>query len=309
LAERAAERHPEIWLETLAYWETFNAPEGEAPLPDNTVIRLSALQYRDFSLPLEHPLNQQYEMALAAWRTLAPRLWIWDYSVTFGPWGDLPLPNLPVLAADLRSYQAWGVEGIFVQHEHPIDADLRDLKLWVLTRLMEDPSRRLDDLVRDFTDGYYGEAGGAIRRHLRDLAHALARRPARIGYPVMPEDYVFLQPELLMKLQRRFDVALRRVAGDEVLSRRLRHARLSLDRATLLRLPLVDASRWVGKGTSRFDTAQIALRYRRAWKDQAEIRLPVDQVARVMEQVDSETELLQAEIAAAVAQWESKGPN
>lgn len=309
LAERAVQRNPEIRLEMLAYWDTFDAPRLASPLPENTLVRLSALQYRNFSVPLEHPDNRRYLQTLAAWRELAPHLWIWDYSVTFGPWGDLPLPNLPVLAADLRSYLALDVEGVLVQHEHPIDADLRDLKLWVLVRLIEDPTRGLDALVRDFTDGYYGAAGSLIRRYLRDLERALARRPTHVGYPAIPTDYDFLQPEVLSRLHRRFDVATERVAADEVLLRRVNHARLSLDRATLLRLPLVDPSRWVDRGNDRLDPARIARRYRQTWKDETGRRLSSAQAARVMEQVDSEIELLLAEIVAKVAPRRGEGPN
>ena len=87
------------------------------------------------------------------WRRAAPNLRIWDYTVIFGPDGDLPLPNLGYLADDLRVYLEHGVDGLFVQHVHPIAGDLRDLKLWMLLKLLEDPHRDASALVREFTEG------------------------------------------------------------------------------------------------------------------------------------------------------------
>ena len=204
---------------------------------------------------------------------------IWDYLVTFGSDGDLPLPNLSYLATDYRFYLERGVEGMFVQHEHPISADLRDLKLWVLAKLLEDPQRKTARLIRDFTNGYYGPAGKYVRRYLCMLDEATDRHDHIIGHRATASDYVYIDALFATKASRAFDRA-ERVAGDDpVLLRRVRHARLSLDRATLKRWDeLVED--WVkgGKDEAGFplDADVIAARYLRTWIEQVELRLHPD---------------------------------
>ena len=51
----------------------------------------------------------------------------------------------------------------------PRGVDLRDLKLWCVLKLIEDPTRDPRELVLDFTDGFYGPAGTTIREYLRAL--------------------------------------------------------------------------------------------------------------------------------------------
>ena len=234
LASRVGQRYPDVLIDTLAYYYSLDPPQ-RGRLPENVVVRLAALQRRNFIRPLRHEEHASIREAIAGWQRVTSHLRIWDYSVTFGPGRDLPLPNLGVLADDLRYYHEEGIEGLFIQHEGPIAGDMRDLKLWVLARLLEDPDRSLDRLVRDFTEGYYGAAGGTIRRYLRELERQARRRPARVGYPAQPEDYTWLDLKRMRRAHKLFDRAEAQVAGDEVLERRVRHARLSLDRATLVR--------------------------------------------------------------------------
>jgi len=235
LAARVAPEFPDLLLDTLAYQDTLRPPR-HARAPDNVVVRVSGLWQRDFMRPVTDPANREYREALAGWREKAAHLWVWDYSVTFGrsP-NNFPLPNLRVLAADLRHYAALGVEGLFVQHDHPVMADLRDLKLWVLLKLIEDPSRDLDRLVAEFAAGYYGPAATPILAHLAALERVARASGASIRHPTDAGQFVWLDAPFLLAAHARFDAAERAVAADPVLVARVRHARLSLDRATLWR--------------------------------------------------------------------------
>ena len=162
---------------------------------------------------------------------------------------------------------------MFVQHDHPVLADMRDLKLWALFKLVEDPSRDVDALILDFTDGFYGAAAGTIREYLRERERAARRKPARIRYPVNYTEYRYLTPKFLRRAQALFDRAEKEVDGDPVLLRRLRHARLSLDRATLLRWDEALAAplrRGQGRG---IDPQRVAERYRRTAAEQIKLRI------------------------------------
>jgi hypothetical protein len=280
LAGRLAREEFELWIDTLAYHYTLDPPDGLRAGPD-VVVRVTGLHQRDFTLPANHPSNSRYAAAVEGWGARTDHLWIWDYSVVFGFFGDFPIPNLRALAEDYAWYLGQGVEGVYLQAAYPVAADMRDLKMWVAAKLMSDPGQDYDGLVDDFTSGFYGPAGGEIRRYLEILEGAATRNPSRIGYVPEPADYRYLDRKFFRAAHRRFDRAERRVDEDFAMLRRVRHARLSLDRATLALWPVA------GKGAGG-DFATVAERYRATWHEQLILRSSNADWQAVMDEVDRE---------------------
>ena len=294
LAGRIAEDYPDVYLDTLAYTHTFRPPR-DLRLANNVVLRLAALQYRDYAKPVTDPANREYREAIDGWREKTKHLRIWDYTVTFGRRANnLPFPNLPVVAADFRYYLDHGVEGLFVQHDHPVLSDMRDLKLWIVFKLAEDPTRDLDELVVDFTDGFYGPAAETIREYLTLLERTAERKPASIRFHTNYEQYRYLEPKLIRRSQALFDLAERQVEDDAVLLRRLRHARLSLDRATLLRWDpkLARAGRSSRRRDRAIDPLVVAERYRDTAFEQIRIRIHPGRQDKQRKRVNREIEKL-----------------
>jgi hypothetical protein len=298
VADSIAEGHPDVLLDTLAYDYTLQPPRN-LRLRDNVVVRLADLQYRDFSKPVTHRANRVVRRAIEGWRERTSHLRIWAYTVTFGrsP-NNMPLPNLPVIAEDFRYYLERGVEGLFVQHVHPVHADMRDLKLWVLFKLVEDPTRDLEALIADFTEGFYGPAAKTIREYLGTLERAAQRKPSSIPHPTHYEQFRYLTPAFLRRAQALFERAASEVAGDPVLSRRLRFARLSLDRATLLLWPVRPArpSRRSTAGDA-LDLAVVAERFRATAHEQIDLRVQPHRQDRLRKLVDREIAEALARIA------------
>jgi hypothetical protein len=288
LAESIAEEHPDVLLDTLAYNHTMVPPRGMS-LRENVVVRFSGFHTRDRSKPVTDPANRAIREALEGWKEVAAHLRVWDYAVSYGVPGDLPLANLPVLARDLRYYLSVGVEGIFLQLDFPVAADMRDLKLWVLSKLLENPARDHNLLVEEFTDGFYGPAGALVRRYLGLLERRTARQPGFIGHQAEAGDYEYLDRKFLLRAQRIFDRAGERVRGDRLLNRRLDHARLSLDRATLWRWP------------GGLDRDAVVSRYRDTWSTEIGIRYRAEARQAAMAEVDREIEFLQKSYNRAIA--------
>jgi hypothetical protein len=281
VADRVAPRHPDVRLATLAYAFTFDPPR-ELALRPNVVVRLAALYDRDFSRPVTDPINRSYRRAIEAWRERTEHLWIWDYAVAFGEGSNVPAPNLPVMAQDLRAYREQGVEGVFYQFDFPVFSDLRDLKLWVLPRLIEDPRRELAELVAEFTGGYYGAAAGPIRRYLVELEQAVRLRPSPVRYGYEPPRHLHLSPEFLSRAHALFDAAESSVAGSAVLRQRVQEARLSLDRATLLR--------WDERlAAAGLDAEVVARRYRAVATRRVAARIPPAQAREALQRIAAET--------------------
>lgn len=233
LAADLEKDYPEVLVDTIAYDQTFYPPAE--PMRDNVVVRIAPLKHRDFSKPITSKANREYRAVFEKWLEKSRDLRVWGYAVTFGDHSNLPLPNLPVLAEDLRFYLEHGVDGVLYQLEYPVRADLRELKMWVLLKLIEDPSRDVDALVLDFTEGFYGLAAEKIRAYRLLIEKAASRKPSNIDYPSRPKDYDYLDRRTLHAAHALFDQAERLVNDDPKILERVRFARVSLDRATLLR--------------------------------------------------------------------------
>ena len=291
LAERLAGDYPELRLDTLAYHWTLTPPLTLRPSA-RVQLRVSGLYERDFSKPFEAPQNAPWRRALEGWAAGTEHLLVWDYTVVWGSAGELPLPNLSFLARDYRAYRALGVEGVLAEHPMPVLADLRDLKLWVQLKLLENPAQDEAALIRTFTDGYYGPAGTFVRRYVRELAQAAARHPGHVAYGAAPAAYRWLlEPRFMVRAHVLFDAAERAVADDPVRVQRVRHARLALDRATLVLWPALaeraggaaELERRLGSGTAR-----IAARYRDTALGEGERRLTDAELPELRATVEAE---------------------
>ncbi len=282
-------RFPDVWLDTLAYGWSYDPPRSLAPAA-NVVLRWSALYARDFAKSLDDQGNAEVARVLEDWAQRTPHLRVWDYAVTFGPGGDLPRGNTAFLDTDLRRYRQAGVEGLFVQQDPHLAADLADLKLWVMGKLLEDPRRDGRTLIEIFARGYYGPAADPLLDYVERLEQATAKFGGRIRFDASPEAFSYLDGAFLRDGQRRFDAAEARVADDPVKLRRVRDARRSLDRATLKRRAWLRPAELEELG--ELDLDAVAERYRSSCYAQIELRLPEGARAAARDAVDEEIEEL-----------------
>lgn len=281
--------YPDIFLDTLAYQYTQDPPATVRPR-DNVIIRLCDTT-STFTRPITAPENQGFHDILVSWSKIAGKLRIWDYAVTYAAPRGLPFPSEQTYAADYRFYTEHNVEGVFTEHEYPVIADMRDLKVWLMMKLLEDPQRDAEELRKTFTDGFYGPAGTLMRRYRDQLAAAADRRPSHIGMSTGSSGFGFVDLDLVLAAQALFDTAETAVAGESHFLRRVRHARLSLDRATLVRFRTLMQD-WVATGRPPEDMPlsrdSVAQRIRATRFEQIEIRIPEGQRQEERRQAESE---------------------
>jgi hypothetical protein len=295
MADAVKNDYPEVSLDTLAYMMTQKPPKTIKPR-DNVIIRLCDTDSH-FTKPITDPDNQKFREHLLSWAGIAKNLRIWDYAVTYAPYYGLPLPTVHTYAPDYRFYAEHNVEGVFTEHEYPILADMRDFKIWMMMKLLEDPYQDYDALVRTFTDGFYGAAGEHIRGYLGRLEKAAEAKPSHLSMGASPRQYRYLDLPFVLDAQGVFDEAEQAAAGDEVLLRRVRFARLPLDRACVVLFPDL-LSQWVKSGhppeTVPLDRDAIAARYKDTWYTQIAFRIPASQQEAARAEADAELKPLLA---------------
>ncbi|MDH3627640.1 MAG: DUF4838 domain-containing protein [Acidobacteriota bacterium] len=283
-----ASRVPELQIETLAYGYSAGPP-AEATIPPNVILRHSTLKHRDFARPLQHPRNREHLQQLQRWSQLAETLWVWDYAVHYGSHGDMPFPRLRRMQRDLRLYERVGVQGIYYQHDDPLADDLRDLSRWLLAQWMVDPDRSYRVLVREFTDGFYGDAAPLVRRYLRLQSRVARRQRGEIRYRAPTEAFTAIDHRFLERAATLWNAAEAAVPAGSREHERVQHGRLTLDRATLVRYR--QSSRDLsGQRIWPMDTdlSTLIARYRETWQREIERRLPESSRAAARAEVERE---------------------
>lgn len=237
------EEFPDVYIETLAYLYTQKPPRNIRP-HDNVVITLCDTE-SDLSKPISAKENSAFRELVGSWAKVTKRLRIWEYATTFTPPLGFPTPTVHTYEGDYRWFAQNNVEEVFIELEW---GDLRDLKVWLLMKIMENPFQETPALIRTFTDGFYGEAGPMIRDYLSLLEQTITDHPSRVGWYAQPARRRFINLEFIRRGHALFDAAERAVKGDEVLLQRVKYARLSLDRVTIAAYARLNGE-WTAKGS------------------------------------------------------------
>ena len=167
VADAVAKEHPDVKVGTLSYWYTRKPPRTLKPRP-NVQIQLCSIE-----CCMIHPINDpackkniQFCKDMDEWGKLTENIFIWNYNTNFSNY-LLPCPNLRVIEPNIRYFVANGAKGIFMQAAgNSIGAELSDLRNYVMSNMLWDPTRSGQRLIDEFLDLHYGKAAAPIRRFI-----------------------------------------------------------------------------------------------------------------------------------------------
>jgi len=187
---------PEKSVYMYAYHQTQKPPLVTRPEP-GLIIWYGPIN-ASFSKPLTHPRNKRWHDDLADWLKISDRVYLYDYpdNVTYKL---TPHPNLYVLAENIRWCADQGVTGYYGDGiiGGTGGTEMAELRAWMVAKLLWDPSREPESLIREFTDGYYGPAGAPIRAYL-DVIHDAVDRSGDWLTLSSPPDAQFLSLETML---------------------------------------------------------------------------------------------------------------
>lgn len=216
IADEVAKKHPDRWVETLAYAYSVVPPTKTRPR-DNVIIRLchAGCFFHGFET-----CKQGSDLALwiDQWSQLTKRIFIWHYATNFAHY-LAPNPNLDGLAKDIKYYAAHNVNGLMIQcnYQGP-GGELAELRQYLSARLLWDPSLDPMEIRTEFCRLYYGKAAKTVLEFLA-LMDEQGRKPTHafaVWDPgdVAPPDFVNGALEVLSK-------ARADAAGDAVIENRI----------------------------------------------------------------------------------------
>lgn len=275
MADGIREKYPEAYIDTLAYQYTQKAPKTIKPR-DNVIVRLCDTE-SDPTRPITSEANKAFREHLSSWSNIAKNLRVWDYAVTYANPVGMPMPTAQTYGPDYRFYAEHNVEGVFTELEFPILADMRDFKVWMMMKQLENPYADASKLAQTFTDGFYGPAGKYVRQYLSELEKEAVARKTHTNWFCTPMSLTYLNLGFINRGQKLFDQAETAVGNDVTLLRRVRHARLPLDRASIATYTRL-MSDWMALDKPAAQTPPdrdaTAQRVLSTWLAEAKLRLP-----------------------------------
>jgi hypothetical protein len=234
VAESIEKEFPDKYIGTFAYGYSVNPPKNIRPR-GNVVVRYCTYGCRSHSLGT-CPYNQACMENLKIWGTIAPHLYIWDYVVSFGDY-LCPFPNLNTLQANVKAFRDNQAIGVMEQAAYQSrGAELAELRMYLLSRLLWNPDCDVKDVIFDFTKGYYGHSGKFIREYI-DLLQAQIKPNSHITWVLSTQDSIFTD-NFTLQAQELFEKA-EKVADNQEILERVELASLSVLNLKCRRMPVV----------------------------------------------------------------------
>ncbi len=169
VADAIAKKRPDLWVGTEAYAYTVMPPR-KTRTRSNVKVQV-ATYHCSIVYPIDDSrsrINRQFVKYLSGWQKLCDHLLIWTYDMNPHDYW-LPFPNMRSQPANLRTFVKNNGRGIFMQGP-PEHTEFSDLRAYVMTALIWNPSRDADELINEFLTLYYGRAAGPVREWI-DLFH------------------------------------------------------------------------------------------------------------------------------------------
>jgi hypothetical protein len=230
---RVAERFPDKIISTLAYQYTRKAPAHLSPAK-NVNIMLCSIECNRSTPLADDPSSASFRRDVEDWTLRTDNIYLWDYVVQFRNLIS-PFPNLRVLQPNIRYFARSGITALFEQGSGRWPNEFKELRTYLIAKLLWNPDVNADSVMNDFLAGFYGAAAPHLRRAIDVMHDSLAASGEDLviyGYP-RPSSRGFLSPACLDEVASCFDRAEAAVAGDAALLDRVRTARLPLQFALL----------------------------------------------------------------------------
>ena len=225
---RIAEHFPDKVISTLAYWYTRKAPATTRPA-ENVHIMLCNIE-ANRGLPIEtDEKSSGSRQELLDWKEICQNVFLWDYCVQFRNLVS-PFPNLRVLGPNIRFFVENNVRSLFSQSNREIGGEFHELRGYLLAKLMWDPYINEREVMIDFLNGYYKQAGPVILQYI-DLIHDEMEKAGGelniFGGPLDAKD-TYMREDLFRQYEALFGEAISLTQGDADTQFRVKTAALPI---------------------------------------------------------------------------------
>lgn len=233
LAKRTSEVYPDKEIGTLAYMYTEEPPKGLEMQPNVAVWLCHMFPSCDSHPIATCPRDADYKRRAERWAKICDHLYIWHYVTDFAHYYN-PFPNFRAMASDIRLYRDLGVEGVYLQAmgHGGGGGEFSLLRPWYGMQLLWNPDADAEALLRDFLQGYYGDAWEPLYAYVTRLHDRVEDEDIHMHLYSNPGTG-YLPDETIAEAQALFDQGEEKVADEPELLERVKVARMPLVYARL----------------------------------------------------------------------------
>lgn len=226
---KIAKLFPKTKITALAYLHTYRAPEN-LTIESNIYTLFCPIQMNRGKAIVESSNNKDFLSILNNWSTIAPHLYLWDYTVEFTNYLS-PFPNLHTFSKNFKLYEQHKVKGFFVQGYADVPGDLYELRQYLLAKIIWNTETDVVAVTNDFLNGFYGNAAPFIKKYIDILTQnqETANHYLDIYSDPIQSRTTFLTPEAMDQYDQFISQAESAVQDDSVLAKRVLKLRLALE--------------------------------------------------------------------------------
>lgn len=182
VSDELRKKYPDLLIETLAYYDTRQAPENIVPR-DNIFVRVCSIEcnvaepmeYADRYAPYKklncnafgkdyNKANYEFDKDLREWSKICKNILVWEYTVNYHNY-FMPHPTFQVIKPNLNYYKRNNTVGVYeASNPQNRNSSFDELKTYVMSKLMWDVSLDEKALIKEFCDGVYGAGSRDIQK-------------------------------------------------------------------------------------------------------------------------------------------------
>ncbi len=176
VADALEEDYGEYYVVGFAYKYTWNMPKNfdRKDINDSVVVCICsdnacATHTRTETNCTDRTHNAvKYASIFAAWREIAPTVWVWDYT-SGTQFADAPFPIIHQMYHNYQYFHDMGVSGMLIQGDNINTAPFTELKLYLIPKLVWEADMteaQYWKYVDSFLEAFYGDGWTYIREYI-----------------------------------------------------------------------------------------------------------------------------------------------
>ena len=233
-ANHIAKMNPEQNIFVEAYQWSRKAPSNFPNLEKNLNIIYSDIE-ADFSSPLNSDINKELFDDLLSWNKYKKDIYVWHYTTNFSGYFQ-PFPNVNTTAQDIKTFAKNSqIKGVFLQGAYETSfSELSNLRAWVFSKLLWDPSLDEERLIKEFSYYYYGDAYKNILDYFKLLDESVKNTNSKLLVKTSVNSK-YLDSDFIKKAKNILDNALNKVPKNSIYYEHINELYISIDYVQLLR--------------------------------------------------------------------------
>ncbi len=225
---KVAKEFPDKIITTLAYEYSRKPPKITKP-EKNVMITLCTIELNRSKPIEEDSTSKDFVEDINGWSKICNNIMLWDYEVQFTNY-LCPFPLFHTLKSNIELFNKYNVKAHFQQCNVEHGNEFAELKAYLISKLLWNPKLNDKEIIDDFINGYYGNAGNYIKEYFNLLHSEGIKSGQRLDIYDSPISYAntFLSEDNIKRYKEIFDKAEESVINNPEVLERVKVARLPI---------------------------------------------------------------------------------